>query len=114
MTMTATFSKNIDFGRPSWQAPVDEVTTDVPSSSGPIKVFLVEDNVLFRTQVARLIAKDPRFVLCGEADNANEAIERIDAMKPDLVIVDITLKGMNGLDLIRELKSRASGAFTLV
>jgi DNA-binding NarL/FixJ family response regulator len=114
MTMTVTFNEDIHTDEPSRQAPLDDAAADVRSSTGPSKVFLVEDHELFRSQLARLIAKDPRFILCGESDNASKALEGIETTQPDLVIVDITLKGMNGLDLIRELNSRASGAFTLV
>src|SRR4051812_28061221 len=79
-----------------------------------IKVFIVEDHDLFRTQLGRLVQKDPSFILCGETDNAKDAVERIEAIQPDLVIVDITLKGMNGLDLIRELKLRIPNTIALV
>lgn len=79
-----------------------------------VKVFLVEDHVLFRTQLARMITRDPRICVCGESDNATDAIEKIEETHPDLLIVDITLKGANGLELIKELKSRSSSAVVLV
>src|SRR5262245_9454343 len=70
-----------------------------------VKIFLVEDHVLFRTQLAAMITRDPRILICGEADTAFQALEMIPRVMPHLAIVDITLKGMNGLDLVRELKS---------
>jgi DNA-binding NarL/FixJ family response regulator len=79
-----------------------------------LKIFLVEDHTWFRSQLAAIITADPRLAICGEADNAAEALERIKPASPDLVIVDITLKGMNGLDLIRELRSRSCSACILV
>lgn len=78
------------------------------------KVFLVEDHVLFRTQLANLISRDSRLFVCGEADNATEALEKIKETNPDLLIIDITLKGTNGLELIKELRTRASDAPILV
>jgi DNA-binding NarL/FixJ family response regulator len=74
--------------------------------SAPRKIFLVEDHLLFRTQLARLIAKNPAHVVCGESDNAREALEMIASAQPDLVIADITLKGTSGLELIKDMKSR--------
>jgi DNA-binding NarL/FixJ family response regulator len=74
----------------------------------------VEDHTWFRSQLAALITADPRLAICGEADNAAEALEKLKPAAPDLVIVDITLKGMNGLDLIRELRTRSCGAYILV
>ncbi len=82
--------------------------------SDVVKVFLLEDHAWFRTQVAGAITLDPRIVICGEADNAAEALAKIQQEPPDLVITDITLKGMNGLDLIRELRNRSCSAFILV
>ena len=82
--------------------------------TSPAKVFLVEDHVLFRTQLANLISRDSRLFVCGEADNATEALEKIKEVRPDLLIIDITLKGSNGLELIKELKTRASDAPILV
>jgi DNA-binding NarL/FixJ family response regulator len=92
----------------SWQA------TGGGSPARRVRVFLAEDHVLFRKQVAQMITKDPRFIICGESDNANEALYKIGESKPDLVIVDITLKGTNGLELIKDLKARSSSACLLV
>jgi DNA-binding NarL/FixJ family response regulator len=83
-------------------------------ADGAVKIFLVEDHAWFRSQLAALITVDPRLVICGEADNAAEALAAIMPASPDLVIIDITLKGMNGLDLIRELRARSCNAFMLV
>jgi DNA-binding NarL/FixJ family response regulator len=85
-----------------------------PPSAPAVKIFLVEDHAWFRSQLAGLITTDPRLEICGEADSAAEALQKINPAAPDLVIVDITLKGMNGLDLIRELRSRSCTAFILV
>jgi DNA-binding NarL/FixJ family response regulator len=93
----------------SWHAGTGGGT---PSSR--VKVFLVEDHLQFRRQLAHMITRDPRFIICGESDNANEAVFKIGEEDPDLVIVDITLKGTNGLDLIKDLKARSSRAALLV
>jgi DNA-binding NarL/FixJ family response regulator len=89
-------------------------TSDGTPAHGMLKIFLVEDHTWFRSQLAAIITADPRLAICGEADNAAEALEKIKPAAPDLVIVDITLKGMNGLDLIRELRSRSCSACILV
>lgn len=79
-----------------------------------IKVFLVEDHLMFRTQVARLITRDPRMIICGETDNTAEALHLMESVDPDLVLVDISLRKASGLELIREVRSRASKAAILV
>jgi len=84
------------------------------SSLPPLAVYLVDDHDMFRTQLAKLIGKQPGVVICGESDNAQEAMRAIPQLRPDVVIVDISLRGMNGLDVIRELRSTVPGTQFLV
>ena len=52
-----------------------------------------------------MIAKDRGFTVCGETDNINEALEVIRQQKPDIALIDITLCGSSGLELIKDLKA---------
>jgi DNA-binding NarL/FixJ family response regulator len=70
------------------------------------RVFLVEDHPLFREQLAHLISKEPDMSVCGEADNTRDALHLLQSAPADIVIVDLTLKGPNGLELIKDLKAR--------
>lgn len=74
--------------------------------SKQIKVVLVEDHPMFRDRLVLLVNKDPRMKVCGEADNIQDAMQIIETTKPDIAIVDITLQGSSGLELIKDLKSR--------
>lgn len=67
-----------------------------------VRIVIVEDHEVFRLGIRELINHEPDLFVCGEADNVQEAREIIRKEKPDMAIVDITLKGSNGLDLIRE------------
>lgn len=73
--------------------------------TGKAKVVLVEDHPMFRERLAQLIAKDMAMHVAGEAGNIEDALRIIRATKPDIVIVDITLHGSSGLELIKDLKS---------
>lgn len=75
-------------------------------SSANFRVLLVEDHPLFRDQLAQLINREPRMSVCGEADNIHTALELIESRRPDVAIVDLTLKGPSGLELIKNLKAR--------
>src|SRR4051794_40224157 len=57
------------------------------------KVMLVEDHTMFREWLAHLICKKSGLTICGEADNIRDALSIIQKTEPDIVIVDITLKG---------------------
>src|SRR5207248_6171792 len=69
-------------------------------------VVLVEDHPMFREQLAQLINKEPAMMVCGEADNIQEALQLIELKNPDIAIVDLTLKGPSGLELIKDLKAK--------
>jgi DNA-binding NarL/FixJ family response regulator len=69
------------------------------------KVFLVDDHPLVRTGIAQLINKEPDMIVCGEAEDAPDALKGISVSKPDLVTVDISLRGYNGIELIKNIKS---------
>jgi len=78
-------------------------TETVPSI---IKVMLVEDHPMFRERLASIIAKRGDMCVCGEADNVNDALACAEATQPNIAIVDITLRGSNGLDFLKDLKAR--------
>jgi DNA-binding NarL/FixJ family response regulator len=69
-------------------------------------VFIVDDHPVFREGLVRIINQEADLVVSGEAGDAAEALERIDASRPDLVVIDISLDGMNGLELVKSLRDR--------
>jgi DNA-binding NarL/FixJ family response regulator len=68
------------------------------------KIFIVDDHPLVREWLTNLIKQHPGFVVCGEAATAAEAVSGINTTKPDVAIVDISLRNGSGLDLIKTLK----------
>jgi DNA-binding NarL/FixJ family response regulator len=77
-----------------------------PSLTAKKKVLIVEDHPLFRAMLVQLIDEEFGMIVCGEADNISDAMEIIDRSLPDVVIVDLTLQGSSGLELIKNLKIR--------
>ena len=70
------------------------------------RIFLVDDHAMFRDGLRQVIDREPDLMVCGDAAAANEAMQRIAEAKPDLVIVDISLAGASGIDLIKAIKSQ--------
>ncbi len=70
------------------------------------KVILVEDHPMFRERLAQVINRDLEMTVAGEADNIQDALRLIEETKPDIIIVDLTLRGAGGLELLRLLKSK--------
>lgn len=78
----------------------DETTTEKR------KVILVEDHPMFRERLAEIINKELGMTVCGEADNIRDAMQLIQSRKPDIALVDITLRGSSGIELIKDLKAQ--------
>ena len=78
------------------------------------KVFIVDDHPIVRQGIARLINYEDDLMVCGEAGNAKDGLKEIERIKPDMVIVDISLKGKSGLELIKDIKMRLQAMPVLV
>ena len=68
------------------------------------RIVIIEDHPMIRDHLAQIISKEADLVVCGEADNIQVGMSIIRELSPDLVIVDITLNGDSGLELIKGLK----------
>ncbi|HLK91942.1 MAG TPA: response regulator transcription factor [Polyangia bacterium] len=71
------------------------------------KIFLVEDHPLFRMGVRQSLAAYAEFMVVGEAGNARDAFAAIDTQPPDIVVMDVSLPGMDGVIATREIRRRA-------
>jgi DNA-binding NarL/FixJ family response regulator len=69
----------------------------------PASILIVEDHPLMRDGLASQIANEPDLTVCGEAEDANEALRLVQQLHPDLVIVDICLKSGHGIELVRRI-----------
>ena len=78
------------------------------------RVIIVDDHPLLRERLAELINHELDMEVCGEAENAQDAIQLIRNTWPDLAIVDITLKGSSGLELIKSVRALSIGIPVLV
>lgn len=77
------------------------------SASKKKRVLLIDDHLILRQGVAQLINQEDDLMIAAEAENAQEGLEAIDMHKPDIVLVDISLPGMNGIEFIKNVKARS-------
>ena len=68
------------------------------------EVLIVDDSELIRNALSKFFERDPDFHVCGVAENGREAIQQADRLHPDLIILDLAMPVMNGLDAARILK----------
>src|SRR5438045_8301412 len=77
-----------------------------PAPRVKAKVLVVDDHALVRRGLSTLIGSEPDLEVCGEAADPAEALTRLHAHQPDLMIVDLSLQNGHGLDLIRQVRAR--------
>lgn len=70
----------------------------------PKSVLIVDDNAHIRQALCELFERETDFEVCGEAENGKEAIEKGRELRPDLIVLDLSMPVMNGFDAARVLK----------
>ncbi|MGA2133277.1 MAG: response regulator transcription factor [Bryobacteraceae bacterium] len=73
-----------------------------------IRVFVVDDHPIVRQGLSQLINREPDLVVCGEAEDARTALQAIELSKPDILIVDVSLNGPDGIDLLKTIRAQDS------
>ena len=76
----------------------------MPAQPKKARIAIVEDHPMFREHLAHVINREADLAVCGEADNAPDGLILIQKLRPQLAIVDLTLKGASGLELIKDLR----------
>ncbi|MCA9121725.1 MAG: response regulator transcription factor [Planctomycetaceae bacterium] len=79
-------------------------TTISRTKTRPYRVLIVDDHALVRLGLTQLIAHENDLQVCGDAGNANEALQKIKLLQPHLVVLDISLQQGNGIELTKTLK----------
>ena len=69
------------------------------------KIILVDDHPVVLEGLTTLIEREPDLVVCAKAENSHEALQKIEKFVPDLVVIDLSLNGGGGLELIKQIKS---------
>jgi len=69
------------------------------------RILVVDDHPIFREGLLQSINRQPDLMICGEAENANQALGLMNSVKPDLVLVDISMPGKSGFELVRDIQA---------
>lgn len=83
-------------------------------ADGKTRVFLVDDHPIVRQGVKLLVNQEADMEVCGDADNAQDALKAMEELKPHLAVVDLSLRNSSGLELIKDLQIRCPSVLILV
>jgi DNA-binding NarL/FixJ family response regulator len=93
------------------------MATNKPTPPAPQnlkRILLVDDHPMVRERLTEAIRREPDLTVCGEAEDRFQAMEQIAATRPDLAIVDLTLKRSHGMELIKDIRGRHPDLAVLV
>jgi two-component system, NarL family, response regulator len=80
----------------------------------PVKVLIADDQTLFRAGLARILARDPRLEVVAQAKDGSEAVKESLALQPDVVLMDLQMPGINGVEAVKRLRQDAPSVRVLV
>jgi len=75
------------------------------SSGGKYQVLVVDDHPIVRHGLSKLLNQDPKLNVCAEAEDYDSALKAFEKTRPDIAVIDISLKGRDGIDLIKTIRS---------
>ena len=78
------------------------------------RVVIAEDYTILREGLRSLLSSHAEFEIVGEAEDGRQAIQMVEKLKPDLILMDLSMPRMNGMDAIREIKKHCPGTKVLV
>jgi two-component system, NarL family, response regulator NreC len=71
-----------------------------------LRILIADDYTIIRKHVRSILEEYPRFEICGEAEDGAEAIEQAQRLKPDVVVLNVSMPIVNGFDAAREIKAK--------
>lgn len=100
------FSMSPKRKEPSSKEPPGKESASAEPAAGRKSILVVDDHPIIRAGLRQLIADESDLVLCGEAEDIPGALKAIEKFQPDLAVVDISLRGGSGMDLVKDIRIR--------
>ena len=82
--------------------------------AAPIRILIADDHLIFRAGLRRLLETEPGFVVVGEATEGEETVSRVRELKPDILLLDLAMPGVPGLEALRQLDAMESPVRTIL
>lgn len=81
---------------------------------GKCSIFIIDDHPVIRHGVSSVLSKQPDMKIIGEAQDAKSALEPLQKLQPDVIVLDITLKGISGIDLIPRIREKLDNSLIVI
>lgn len=81
----------------------------MPERREPLRIVLADDHAVVRMGLRRILEADGGFQVVGEAEDGREAVQKATALRPDVLVLDVSMPRMTGLEVLRELKHAENG-----
>ncbi|MBN2294274.1 MAG: response regulator transcription factor [Pirellulales bacterium] len=79
---------------------------DINTRTEKYKILIVDDHPIVCRGLRELVADEPDLEVCGDAEDVSAALKQVESLCPDIVVIDLSLKGGHGLELIHEIKAK--------
>ncbi len=81
------------------------MTNNSSATTDKFTILIVDDHPIVCRGLRELVADEPDLEVCGEAEDVSGALQQVKSLRPDVVVIDLSLKGGHGLELIQEIKT---------
>lgn len=92
----------------------DSVSSTSGRTTGTVKVLIVDDSFLMRRIIRNIVGKDPQLEVVGEAADGVQALEKVAELAPDLILLDIEMPNMDGIEFLRRAKLVTSAKVIII
>jgi DNA-binding NarL/FixJ family response regulator len=82
---------------------------EMPAAAKQTTIFIVDDHPVFVRGIRQILQQEPDFNVCGNAASAPEALSAIERLKPDFLILDVSINGSNGIELMKTIRAHSPG-----
>lgn len=90
------------------------MTTDRPATNDPIRVLLADDQALFRRGISAVLKSEPDIQVVAEAEDGKEAVAMAEELAPDVVLMDVRMPGVGGIEAARRIKASSPSTEILI